>query len=117
MVSTPTLNFRSMRFSVIRRCVSPKPDSKVWRVSSLRSKRRVGSSSQARRSDIESLSSSARVRGTTATDSIGCESGPISAVTAEPEAERVSPVLVSLSLAVAAMSPGAISERSMLVAP
>ena len=114
-MSTPTLNLRSIRFRDVRRCMSPSPESSVWRVSRGRVTRSEGSSPHIRRSALESFSSSALLRGTTANDSIG--SGRGGAANSVEPSPSVSPVAVSASLAAAPMSPAASSPTGSLEAP
>jgi hypothetical protein len=80
-------------------------------VSSLRSMRRVGSSSRTRASAVESLSSSPLVLGSTAMPSSGSGIGIAGSTTGSSLAENVSPVVVWFSLATAPISPAGTSDR------
>ena len=99
------------------RWVSPWPQSSVWWVSALRSRRSDGSSSSRRCSALASLSSSLFDLAWMATARTGAGGSNGSTVMSAPRAPRTSPVVVSASFATAAMSPAGTSETGSCSLP
>ena len=90
--------------------------SSVWCVSSLRVTRTVGSVSMTRARNVPSLSSSFLFSASMATGYCGTGSGSGSMATV-PERDKVSPVLVSVSLGMTTMSPALALFTSLFSLP
>ena len=97
---------------MISRCSSPIPAMSVCPVSSSDVTRKVGSSSARRWSAVASLSWSAFVRGSIATEMTGSGNDMDSSTIGAESTASVSPVVVNLSPTAAAISPAPISSRS-----
>lgn len=108
-----TLNSRTMRSQMISRCSSPMPSMTVSPDSSSREKRKDGSSAASLMSAFVILSWSDFVLGSTDTLITGSGKSIFSRITGLSNAQRVSPVVVSLQPTSATMSPARASSRSV----
>ena len=97
---------------MISRCSSPIPAMSVCPVSSSEDTRKVGSSSASRCSAPLSLSWSAFVFGSIATEMTGSGNDIDSSTIGSDSTAKVSPVVVNLRPTAAAISPAPISSRS-----